>query len=232
MKNKQIFILFTFALLLFTACENTTTTTTALYDCPMQCEGEKDYDKQGNCPVCEMKLMPIKEKEEKELADPNFISDASIFNLTSAWKTQNNEEITLKDLKGEVLVVCMIYTSCKAACPRLVADMRNIYEKVPHENINFVLVSIDPENDTPEVLKAFAKENELDNEFWTLLTSNEDNVREFSNVLSVKYKRIDPIDFSHSNIITVFNEQGELHFQQEGLGVDNSKLVEKIKELN
>jgi len=231
MKNKHIFILFTFVLLLFTACENNTTTSDVLYQCPMKCEGDKTYSKQENCPVCNMKLMPLKDKEEKVLEDPNYISDASIFNLTSSWKTQNNKEITLKDLKGEILVVCMIYTTCQAACPRLVADMRNIYGKVPHENINFVLVSIDPENDTPEKLKAFAKENELEDEFWTLLTSNEDNVRELSNVLSVKYKKINPLDFSHSNIITVFNPQGELYFQQEGLGVDNSDLIKKIKEL-
>lgn len=231
MKTTPIILLFTFLLMLFTTCENTSPTADVLYDCPMQCEGDKDYNKSGNCPVCEMKLTPIKDKEEKILADPNYISDASIFNLTSTWKTQNNEEIELKDLKGEILVVTMIYTTCKAACPRLVADMRHIFEKVAHENINFVLVSIDPENDTPEVLKAFAAENQLEDEFWTLLTSTEDNVREFSNVLSMKYKRISPLDFSHSNIITVFNEQGELYFQQEGLGVDNTKLVEHINEL-
>jgi hypothetical protein len=29
------------------------------YKCPMKCEGDKIYDVQGNCPVCNMKLVPV-----------------------------------------------------------------------------------------------------------------------------------------------------------------------------
>ena len=32
------------------------------YKCPMKCEGDKTYDEQGNCPVCNMKLMPVDDK--------------------------------------------------------------------------------------------------------------------------------------------------------------------------
>ncbi len=50
-------------------------------------------------------------------------------------------------------------------------------------------------------------------------------------VLAVNYKKISPIDFSHSNIISVFNAEGELAFQQEGLGVRTmTKYVNKITE--
>ena len=128
----------------------------------------------------------------------------------------------------------MIYTSCKAACPRLVADMRNIEAQIPDEklkDLTFVLVSIDPETDTPERLKAFAIENQMDDEQWTFLQGTESGVREFANVLSVKYKEISPIDFSHSNIISVFNAKGELKHQQEGLGVDNKETIETILQL-
>ena len=47
----------------------------------------------------------------------------------------------------------------------------------------------------------------------------------------MKYKQISPIDFSHSNIISVFDEQGVLQHQQEGLGVDNEETVDQILEL-
>jgi hypothetical protein len=30
-----------------------------IYQCPMKCEGDKTYNRPGNCPVCNMKLMPI-----------------------------------------------------------------------------------------------------------------------------------------------------------------------------
>src|SRR5690606_18980410 len=59
------------------------------------------------------------------------ISDMSIYNLPSHWTTQDGDDIELKDLQGKVLAMVMIYTSCQAACPRLVADMRNIEKQIP-----------------------------------------------------------------------------------------------------
>ena len=184
---------------------------------------------------CQSKSDNKEEKKEitkEELANKP-ISDLSIYNLPEKWTTQNGNEIELKELRGKVLVMVMIYTSCKAACPRLVADMRNIEKKIPKElsdKVQYVMVSIDPEVDTPERLKAFAKENQMDNERWLFLRSNDEQTREFSAVLAVNYKRISPMDFSHSNIISVFNAEGELAFQQEGLEVNNDNTVSKIKE--
>lgn len=163
----------------------------------------------------------------------NAISDLSIYNLPSKWTTQNGKDIELKDLKGDVLVMVMIYTSCKAACPRLVADMRSIEEQLPQNvknNVKLVLVSIDPETDTPKRLKEFSIENKMEGEQWVFLRSSEKNTREFAAVLAVNYKKISPIDFSHSNIISVFNAEGELVHQQEGLNVNNEETVKKIKE--
>ena len=232
MKTKH-YILLLFTLALNIQCKtdkNSQTDIAQTYQCPMQCEGNKTYNEQGSCPVCKMDLKVISEDTDKGLAD-NEISEESIFNLTSKWNTEEGEEIQLKDLKGKTLVMVMIYTSCKAACPRLVADMRNIEAQISDEkikNIQFVLVSIDPETDTPERLKNFAKENLMNEEHWTFLQGTVSGVREFANVLSVKYKEISPIDFSHSNIISVFNAAGELKHQQEGLGVDNKETIATI----
>lgn len=35
------------------------------YICPMKCEGTKTYDQPGNCPVCNMKLVPVEENKKK-----------------------------------------------------------------------------------------------------------------------------------------------------------------------
>lgn len=162
------------------------------------------------------------------------ISDMSIYNLPSHWTTQDGKDVELKDLQGKVLAMVMIYTSCKAACPRLVADMRNIEKQVPEDkkdDVRYVFISIDPETDTPERLKEFAKENKMDDEKWIFLRGTEEDTREFAAVLAVNYKQISPIDFSHSNIISVFDQQGELVHQQEGLGVDNKETVQAIIDL-
>ncbi len=216
-----------FLFVLINSCKENTAT----YQCPMKCEGEKVYSKEGSCPVCKMDLELIKESSKKVLADE--ISEESIFNLTSKWNTEEGKSIQLKELKGKTLVIVMIYTTCKAACPRLVADMRGIEQKIEAKkikNVQYVLISIDPETDTPKRLKEFAKENFMDGEQWTFLQGTVSSVREFANVLAVKYKEISPMDFSHSNIISVFNKGGELVHQQEGLGVDNKETISKIIE--
>lgn len=159
------------------------------------------------------------------------ISDLSIYNLPSKWTTQDGKDIELKSLRGNVLVMVMIYTSCKSACPRLVADMRDIESKLEvktKQHVKLILVSIDPNTDTPKKLKSFAIENKMNQEPWIFLRSSEENTREFAAVLAVNYKKISPMDFSHSNIISVFNPEGELIFQQEGLGVNNEKTIEVI----
>lgn len=165
----------------------------------------------------------------------NAFSDLSIYNLPEVWTTQNGDDIALKELKGNVLVVVMIYTSCKTACPILIKDMREIRKQVDTQipktakGVKYLLVSIDPETDTPEHLKAFAKENNMDDDQWLFLRSNEEQTREFAAVLAVNYKQISPVDFSHSNIISVFNKKGELVSQQEGLGIDYEKTVTEVK---
>ena len=175
------------------------------------------------------------EGQQQENAKPTEISDISIYNLPETWTTQNGNDVQWKDFKGNVLVVVMIYTSCKAACPILIADMRDIRKTVdasdmPHkEKVKYILVSIDPKVDTPEHLKKFAQESGMDDDQWVFLRSDEEKTREFAAVLAVNYKQISPVDFSHSNIISVFNADGELAAQQEGLGIDRTSIVQEIR---
>ena len=159
-------------------------------------------------------------QKKQEVAEVSKdISELSIYNLPSVWTSQNNETTELKDLRGDVLVMVMIYTTCQVACPRLVADMRDIESKLPNnkkKNVKFILVSID---------------HEMDSDQWLFLRGSEDDTREFAAVLAVNYKKISPMDFSHSNIISVFNQEGELVHQKEGLGVNNGETVQAIIDL-
>lgn len=72
-------------------------------------------------------LQSCKEKSNEitsEIPRNKEISNLSLYNLPSQWTTQDGKNIELKSLNGNILVMVMIYTSCKAACPRLVADMK------------------------------------------------------------------------------------------------------------
>ncbi|HQV77333.1 MAG TPA: SCO family protein [Chitinophagales bacterium] len=157
----------------------------------------------------------------------------SIFHLTSEWQNQYGETLKLKELKGKTLVVVMIYTTCKSACPILVADMKMIKEKIDKNNlkdVSLVLVSIDPETDTPERLAEFAKKGKMTESCWIFLRGNTETTQEFANVLSMKYKKISPVDFSHSNIISIFSPDGTLVSQEEGTSINTQKVADKVNE--
>ena len=157
----------------------------------------------------------------------------SIFLLDSKWENQDGKQLQLKDLKGKNLVMVMIFTSCKTACPLLVSDMKQVAKKIDKDKLKettMVMVSIDPENDTPAVLKEYAKQNNISGEPWLFLRSDKESVRELANVLAVKYKKISPIVFSHSNIITVFNKQGEMVKQAEGV-VNAGEVAQAVNQL-
>lgn len=169
-------------------------------------------------------------KNEREVKTENL--SKSVFQLDTDWENQDGQKIKLADLKGKTLVMAMIYTSCKTACPRLTAEMKEIEQnlgKYDPQKVRLVLVSIDPEVDTPEKMKDYLKQNDFNGEQWVFLRSDDAGTREFANVLSVKYKQISPVDFSHSNIISVFSDQGVLTFQKEGLDSDVAEIADEVK---
>lgn len=165
---------------------------------------------------------------KEPVVKPEPLPANSVFNLSSAWQNQEGDSLQLKDLNGKTLVMVMIYTSCKSACPILVAKMKNIESKISKndlDKVSLVLVSIDPETDTPEHLKEFSIKNDMAGKQWIFLRSNEESTQELANVLAMKYKKISPIDFSHSNIISVFNPAGVMVSQEEGLEINVDKVA-------
>jgi len=177
-------------------------------------------------------VLACTEKTDKKAEQKETRTD-SIFLLESKWQNQDGKEILLKDLKGKNLVVVMIFTRCQTACPLLVADMKKVKAKITEKqlkNTSLVFISVDPENDTPEVLKKYAEQHNIYGEPWILLRSDVESTREFANVLAVKYKKISPIVFSHSNIISVFNKKGEMVSQEEGT-VNADAIAMTVNEL-
>lgn len=175
-----------------------------------------------------LSLMACQENNSDQSLDT-----ASIFQLNSDWENQDGEFMKLVDLQGKTLVMVMIYTSCKTACPQLTGAMSEIEKslgKYDPSKIRLVLVSIDPEVDTPAQMKNYLKINEFKGEQWLFLRGSQEATREFANVLSMKYKQISPVDFSHSNIISVISNKGILTYQKEGLTINTTEVVQAIQQ--
>jgi protein SCO1/2 len=193
-------------------------------------------------PKNKMETVSDKKSEKHSCCDDvesEEYSEASLYQLESEWKDQYGKSFTLKKLEGKKTVLTMFFASCTYACPILVNDMKRIETELMKEekisSYNFLLISIDPERDTPGKLKEFAEKNNLDLNRWKLLTvpaSRDDDIMELAAVIGFKYKKDKNGDYSHSNLITFLNEEGEIIHQQVGLNQDITSATEKILSMN
>ena len=159
-------------------------------------------------------------------------SDFSVYHVESVWTDQHGARRTLRSLEGRVQVVAMVYTSCAYACPRIMLDMKRIEAELGPEyadDVGFLIISIDPERDTPERLAGFARGSRLDPLRWTLLTGTDGDVRELAVLLGVQYRETAPGEWVHSNLITVLDRSGEIVHRQLGLGTDPAEALEAIE---
>ena len=158
-------------------------------------------------------------------------TDKSLYQLDSVWTSDVGREVKLGVLRGRVQVVAMFFAQCEYACPIIVENMRAIERALPaamRDRVDFLLVSFDTERDTPEVLRAYRKKTKLATAHWTLLRGRQDDVRELAALLGINYQRDARGQFSHSNVITVLNAEGEVVFQQAGLNKDSGETVAAI----
>lgn len=156
----------------------------------------------------------------------------SIYQQEGEWVTQNNDTITLNDLRGKVQVIAMVFTHCRLACPKIVNDMQKIDQQLPANikgKVGFTLVSFDVERDTIGQLKAFAKDMGLDSS-WILLHGDEQELRKLSMLLDVNYEKLQNGDFGHTNVISILDPNGVIVHRHEGLEMDARAMVDKVLE--
>src|SRR4051794_7218475 len=70
---------------------------------------------------------------------------------------QNGKSFGSEQLKGKPYVAAFIFTHCAGACPMMTQKMAKLQKAVPDPDVQLVSFTVDPERDTPEVLKTYAK---------------------------------------------------------------------------
>jgi len=84
---------------------------------------------------------------------------------------QNGQPFSSHTLQGQIWVADFIYTTCPGPCPRMTSQMREVQDavaKIP--DVKLVSFTVDPANDTPQVLAGYAKVHGASSERWYFLT--------------------------------------------------------------
>ena len=90
---------------------------------------------------------------------------------------RNGDTIGLEQLRGKVWIADFIYTTCTDTCPLQTAMMAKLQQEYGHKSdIQFVSFTVDPERDTPDVLKGYAAKHKADAGRWYFLTGQRERI--------------------------------------------------------
>jgi protein SCO1/2/putative membrane protein len=147
-------------------------------------------------------------QEQKALWDPAGVED---FSLTEC----HGQTVTKADLLGKPWVACFIFTRCAGAdyCPRVSREMEILQERLKGVDVRLVTLTVDPENDTPEVLCEYAARYHADPEKWWFLTGDKETTyrliqRSFHMIAYEDPKQIPGFEFVHSVEIMHVDAEG------------------------
>ncbi len=162
----------------------------------------------------------------KELAQDG--SGDTIYHTIPAFTfiNQDGEEFTEKEMEGYIYVVDFFFTSCPTICPKMSYHLKETVQNKfkDRDDVKILSHTVDPENDTPEVLKEYADRVHADLKNWTFVTGEKEELYKHAfngYFASAGEDETAPGGFLHSELIFLVDKQGRLR----GTYDDNGNIV-------
>lgn len=155
---------------------------------------------------------------------------------------QFGEEVSLPDdYSGKVLIVGYVYTNCPDICPMITYNMRDLQREFPgEEDFHLISISFDPERDTPEVLHSYAESYNINQENWSMLTGESNEVNEVLDKLGIatvktptKFTEDDKAIYfiDHTDKVSLIDKKGQVRNHYLGSELDTETVIEDIQTL-
>jgi len=156
------------------------------------------------------------------------IGPAPAFTLTA----QDERRLALTDLRGKAVVLTFIYTTCADTCPLLTAKMAALQSRLGADfarRVFFVSITVDPERDTPAVLKGYGAAHGARFDGWAFLTGTPAQIREVAKRYGIYYKKTARGDVDHTFLTSVIDPRGLLRVQYLGVRFDPTELMADVR---
>ena len=145
----------------------------------------------------------------------------------------DGKAVALHDLRGKVLVIHFVYTSCPDVCPlhaEKIADVQQMINITPmKEQVEFITITTDPENDTPVVLRSYGPAHGLDPANWMFLTKRpsdpEDVTRKLAERFGHGFDKIRDGLQMHGTVTHIIDRDGRWRGNFHGLNFNPANLV-------
>lgn len=151
-------------------------------------------------------------------SDLMTIGPAPKFSLTN----QENKTITNDTYKGKVYVVEFFFSTCPTICPIMNRNMKFIQESfASNTNFGIASITINPENDTPEVLKKHAEDIQAKGINWNFLTGDKATIFDIANkgfnLYAGENKNVNG-GFEHSGLFALIDKEGNIRSRKDDFG--------------
>lgn len=125
---------------------------------------------------------------------------------------QNSNKVSDKDMLGKVYLVEFFYSRCPTICPVMNRNMKFIQDEVGDPDFGIISISIDPENDTPDVLKDHAKMVGATSSNWHFLTGDRDYIGNLADQFNIYVgdKEDQSESLNHSGMIALVDKEGNI----------------------
>ena len=135
---------------------------------------------------------------------------------------QDSLLISNEDYLGKVYVIDFFFTSCPTICPVMSKNLVELQDEFREfENFGLASFTINPEYDTPSVLKEYAERYGISDMDWHLMTGERDKIYDLANVGFNIYAAADPNvpgGFEHSGLFALVDKQGYIRSRLDQFG--------------
>ena len=147
---------------------------------------------------------------------------------------QDGKLVSLKDRRGYVVAVTFIYASCVDTCPLLTAKLAGIQRKLEPNaasRVFFAAITVDPERDTPEVLKRYGQAHGASAAHWAFLTGTAEQIDDVTRRYGIYRKKQPSGDVDHTFLTSIIDQSGTLRVQYLGWRFDPNEFLSDLRSL-
>ncbi len=135
---------------------------------------------------------------------------------------QNGDTVSNKTLLGKVYILDFFFTTCPTICTPMSRNLSQITQKLEkYEDYRSVSITIDPDNDTPEVLSRYADRYQANDSTWHFLTGDKEKIYQLAREGFKSYVGVsdDPaIRFEHSGNFALVDRNGYIRSRKDSQG--------------
>ncbi|MED1600997.1 SCO family protein [Alkalihalophilus pseudofirmus] len=150
------------------------------------------------------------------------------------FTNQDGEPFGKSNLEGDYWLATMIFTQCPSVCPTMTPNMQRLQDAMIAEGkeMKFISFTVDPKQDTPEVLHKYGTNVGADFNYWNFLTGySQEEIGDLSKeaFAAIVQDVEDSDEIMHSTSFYLVDPEGNVIRKYDGLQSDQTEIVKDLK---